>query len=116
MAGLIGEDTAVEGPGSAPAILIVCASGSPLWIEDCSIAAEAVYLEATNQGLGTCFVQITGSRTLLKDSEEYVREAINAPKGLRILCLMPIGYPDEKKGGHKDEEFDENKIHLDGWK
>jgi nitroreductase len=101
---------------NAPVVLVIGANGMPLWVEDCSIAAEAVYLEATNQGLGTCFIQITGSKTLLKDSEEYVRKVINAPKWLRVLCLMPIGYPDEEKEEHGEEEFDRKKIHLEKWR
>lgn len=101
---------------NAPAILVIGAVGLPLWVEDCAIAAEAVYLEATNQGLGTCFVQITGSKNLLKDSEEYVRSVIKAPKWLRILCLMPMGYPDEKKEEHSEAEFERKKIRFDTWR
>lgn len=100
----------------APVILIIAASKSSLWLEDCSIAAEAIYLEATNQGLGTCFIQITGSRTVLKDSEEYVRGLIGAPKRVHILCLMPIGYPDEEKEEHSEKEFERSKIHFEKWR
>jgi len=101
----------------APIILIIAAKQeipSHWWMEDCSIVAEAIYLEATNQDLGTCFCQIVGAKSILsKDSEEYVKELIQAPKDLRILCLMPIGYPDEEKSKHSEEEFDENKIHYE---
>jgi nitroreductase len=103
----------------APVVLVIAAKPgilSKFWVEDCSILAENVYLEATNQGLGTCFCQIMGGKTFsLKDSEEYVREVIKAPKSVRILCLMPLGYPDEKKHPHTMKEFDEKKIHFDKW-
>jgi nitroreductase len=101
---------------NAPVVLVIGAIDMPLWVEDCAIAAEAVYLEATNQGLGTCFVQIAGSKTPLKDSEEYVRSVINAPKWVRILNLMPIGYPDEEKKEHSEEEFDRKRIRFDKWR
>ena len=100
----------------APLVLIIAAreENSNWWMEDCSIAAEAIYLEATNQALGTCFCQIANSKSLVaKDSEQYVREIIQAPKDLRILCLMPIGYPDEEKPKHSDEEFYEEKVHYE---
>jgi len=98
----------------ASIILIIAASESPFWVEDCSIAAEAVYLEATNQGLGTCFCQIFESKTLLmKSGEDYARELIKAPKNIRILCLMPLGYPDEEKAEHSEKEFEKNKIHYE---
>ena len=103
----------------APVILIVCGKENKLmknlWIEDCAIAAENIYLEATSQGLGTCFCQIVGSKSLVvtgKDSEETIRDIIGAPKDLRILCIMPIGYPNENKDEHKDDEFDEKKVHT----
>jgi nitroreductase len=102
----------------APAILIIAGKEGKLiknlWIEDCSIAAENIYLEATNQGLGTCFCQIMGAKSvLLQDSEESIRKLLNAPKNIRILCIMPIGYPDERKEGHSEGEFDRGKIHLE---
>ena len=98
----------------APVILIILSKEVPQWIEDCSIVAEAIYLEATNQGLGTCFIQILGAKTiLLKDSEKYVKELINAQENMRVLCLMPIGYPAEKKEEHSEKEFDKSKIHFE---
>jgi nitroreductase len=98
----------------APVVLIIAADESSLWIEDCSIAAEAIYLEAENQGLGTCFCQVLGAKTSsLKDSEEYIKQLINTPKNVRILCMMPLGYPDEEKPEHSEKEFEKNKIHYE---
>jgi nitroreductase len=104
----------------APVLLVIAGKEGrilpSLWIEDCSIAAENVYLEAANQKLGTCFCQITGSKTLTiagKDSEEYIRKVLDIPKGIRVLCVMPIGYPNEKKEEHKESEFDIKKVHND---
>ena len=79
------------------------------------IIAVWIYLEATNQGLGTCFIQIAGGIAVLRNSEDYVRKLIGAPKSLHILCLMPIGYPDEEKEEHSDREFDRSKVHLEKW-
>ncbi|MEM5836630.1 MAG: nitroreductase family protein [Candidatus Aenigmatarchaeota archaeon] len=103
----------------APVVLVICAKPSFLskfWVEDCSMLAENIYLEATNQGLGTCFCQIMGGKTIfMKDSEEYVKEIIKAPKKVRVLGLMPLGYPAEKKPPHSMKEFDEKKIHYEKW-
>jgi nitroreductase len=98
---------------NAPIVLIIAAKESPLWVENCSIAAEAVYLEAENQDLGTCFCQILGSKNNLKDGEDYIRETIKATKDIRILCIMPIGYPDEEKEEHNEKEFDKSKIRYE---
>jgi nitroreductase len=98
----------------APVVVIITAAATESWwIEDCSIAAEAIYLEAENQGLGTCFCQILNTTGPEKNGEEYVRQLIGAPKDLRVLCMMPLGYPGEEKPEHDEKEFDKKKIHLD---
>lgn len=102
----------------APVVLVICAdeTKSARWVEDCSILAENIYLEVTNQSLGTCFIQIRETKTpSYQSGEEYVREVIKAPKHIRILCLMPLGYPDEKKEEHHEAEFEEEKIHQGSW-
>lgn len=84
------------------------------WLEDSFIASTQIYLEATNQGLGTCCVQIYGSkRDNGDDAEEYVKKILNVPKEIRVACLMPIGYPKEKLPEHSDEEFEKEKIHYE---
>ncbi|MFC1711366.1 nitroreductase family protein [Patescibacteria group bacterium] len=101
----------------APVVIVIISKldvNNKYWIEDGCIAAENIYLEAENQGLGTCFVQIYGS---LKDdgtdAQKYVKKVLNIPKSLGVLCLMPIGYPKEKLAQHNDKEFEINKIHKE---
>lgn len=100
----------------APLIIIICSQETHQWIEDCSIVAENIYLEATNQGLGTCWVQIRGSeRPDGSSCEEYVKKILKIPKEIRVLCMMPIGYPAEQLPEHSDEEFEKKKLHLGKW-
>ena len=100
----------------APVVIILCADESldPRWIEDLSIAAGYIYLEAVNQGLGTCWIAVRDSKDS-KDEENYVREIIGAPEKIRILCLMPMGYPAKFSKEHDDSEFDIKKIHQEKW-
>lgn len=100
----------------APLVLVLCANerNDPRWVEDLSIAAAHIYLEVTNQGLGTCFVQIRNAETPNGESaEEYVRQLINAPNDIRVLCLLPLGYPAEEKEEHSEQEFEKEKIHWE---
>ncbi len=98
----------------APVVIIICAQETHQWIEDCSIVAENIYLEATHQGLGTCWVQVRGSeRPDGSSCEEYVKKLLNIPAKLRVLCMMPLGYPAEEKKEHTDDEFETEKIHLE---
>jgi nitroreductase len=84
------------------------------WIEDGCISASHIYLEAVNQGLGTCFVQVYGSkRDDGEDAEKYVRKILDVPDDLGILCLMPLGYPKNELPEHSEAEFEKEKIHFE---
>lgn len=100
----------------APAVIVIChdATKGKRFKEDCSIAAENIYLEATNQGLGTCFIQIVeGAEAGEGEPEAFIKRVLSISEGYRVVCLMPIGYPAKQLEPHKDEEFDENKIHYE---
>jgi nitroreductase len=84
----------------APLGVVVCGdeSVSDCWIEDCSIAAAFLQLTASSLGLGSCWVQIR-ARTHAdgRPAEAHVREALELPDGLRVLCVVALGHPAEKK-------------------
>ena len=96
---------------NAPFAIVVLAeeAKSDVWVEDTSIAAILMQLEAEDLGLGSCWIQVRGRR---KDetitTEEYLRKLINAPAELKIECIIAIGYKDEEK-----KPFDESKLQLD---
>ncbi len=95
----------------APVIIVIASSKKHHnWIEDCSIASENIYLEATNQELGTCFIQVRHNDTT--KHEQHVRQTLSIPENVRVLCLMPIGYPDNEKPEHSEADFEKEKIHL----
>lgn len=88
----------------APVVLVIGSEKDKHWVEDGAVVAAFVYLEATNQGLGTCWVQVRKARTLEgKSSEEEVKKIIGASKDVRILCLMPLGYPQKALQEHMGE-------------
>jgi nitroreductase len=102
----------------APLIIVVCAdeSASREWLEDASIVGAHIYLETTNQGLGTCWVQIRDSSTPDgESSEEYVRQLLGIPSNFRVVALFPIGYPAEELSPHSDREFEQTEVHSDKW-
>lgn len=101
---------------NAPLVVVICydINSGRRFSEDCSICAEHIHLEAVNQGLGSCFVQIVeGTEASHGDPELYVKSLLNIPDGYRVQCLMPIGYPSREPTAHSDAEFDESKIHHD---
>jgi len=78
----------------APVVLVIGSEEDKRWVENCAVVAALVYLEATNQGLGTCWVQVKGMRTEKgEESEGEVKKLLGIEENIRILCLMPLGYP-----------------------
>jgi nitroreductase len=89
---------------------------SDKWIENCTLAAGFIYLEATNQGLGTCWAHVREGKTENgEDSEEYVKNLLDIPSDKRVLCLMPLGYPAEGNKPQRMKTLEKDKIHSEKW-
>jgi nitroreductase len=76
----------------ADASVIVVALGdpkaSPRWFrQDPMIAVEHMVLAATALGYGTCWIGAF--------SEEEVKRLLRVPEELKVIALLPIGFPDE---------------------
>ncbi len=100
---------------NAPVVIAICydTTKGRRFKEDCSLAAGNIYLETMNQGMGTCFVQIADTEGKEGEPEEFVRKTLSIPAHFRIQCLMPLGYPDRMPEPHRDDEFDEKKVHFE---
>ncbi len=96
---------------TAPVVIVVCADEEEAshWIEDASIATEHMHLKATDLGLGSCWIQVRGE----EEREEHVGNVLNIPEGIRVLCLLSLGYPGEEKREHSVEEVMEDRIHRE---
>jgi nitroreductase len=81
----------------AGAIIVACSNsdyvmrcGQPVGPIDVAIALEHICLQATELGLGTCWI---GSF-----EPEKVRAVLDIPAGIAVIELMALGYPaDERK-------------------
>lgn len=84
----------------APLGIVVCAdpAKSDVWVEDCSIAAILVQMVAQSLGLGSCWIQIRERRhDEASSAEEYIREVLEIPSGLKVVCIIAVGHPAEKR-------------------
>lgn len=83
---------------NVPALVVACAEpdksgnldGKPYYMVDVAIAVEHLVLAAWEQGLGTCWVGAF--------KEDKVRSALGIPEDVRVVALIPIGYPADKEG------------------
>ncbi|MEM2099209.1 MAG: nitroreductase family protein [Candidatus Bathyarchaeia archaeon] len=84
----------------APVVIVVCADekraklgyglrGETLYcIQDTAAATQNILLTAYSLGLGACWVGAF--------NEEAAKKAINAPKEIRPVAIIPVGYPAEQ--------------------
>lgn len=83
----------------APVTLVGCAVGTDYYMPcgqlaytvDVSIAFSFMMLEAAELGLGTCWLGAF--------HEDEVKEILNIPDAMRVVVVMPLGYPAESLGG-----------------
>lgn len=80
---------------------IVVAGDSELsdtWIEDCSIAMIIMQLQATELGIGNCWVQVRG-RMLDETGEvtaDLIKTKLNIPDNFSVECMLALGMPAEE--------------------
>lgn len=96
----------------APVVIVACADptqsgdlrGEKYYLTDLGIAAENLMLAAHAVGLGSVFVGVF--------DEENLGLLLNIPPEIRIVGLIPIGYPrEEGKGGPPRKPLDEIVFH-----
>ena len=79
--------------GEAPVVLVCCAEtdghvmscGQPCYPIDVAIAIDHITLCATAEGLGTCWIGAF--------DEVQVQEILGIPPNIRVVELLPLGYP-----------------------
>ncbi len=100
----------------APVIIIVCVDptiawvrgdGEKFWKVDGTIAMQSMILQATEEGLGTCWIGAF--------HEAAVRKTLEIPSHIRILAMTPLGYPDEVKEKVSKRKKTEEIIHKNKW-
>lgn len=98
-------------------VVIADTTKSDVWVEDASIAAIIIQLQAQELGLGSCWVQV---RNREKEegitAEEYIRELLNIPSHYAVLNIVSIGYPDEDRKPFDLEKLAYEKVHEEKYK
>lgn len=99
---------AKKGIAEAPAVIIFCADpersgelwGQTYYMTDIGIAYQNLALAANALGLGTVFAGIF--------DENAVRQLLGIPSHIRVVGIVPVGYPrDEKKEGPPRKSLEE---------
>lgn len=84
--------------GEAPIVIVAVAldpdrimnSGVPAYAVDLAIAMENIALQATEEGLSTCWVGAF--------SQRGIKDVLKIPEKHKVVILMPLGFPADKPG------------------
>ena len=98
----------------APAVIVGCAvqtdrvmlCGQSCYPIDVAIAMTTMSLAATAEGLGTCWIGAL--------HEDQVKEILGIPEEVRVVELMPIGYPASNPEARPRKPIEEFVV-FDGW-
>jgi nitroreductase len=98
--------------------IVVCANPqiSDVWIEDASIASTFIHLAAASLELGSCWIQIRErEHDDTQTAEAYITEILNLPAHIKVVSIVAIGYPDERKSAHPRESLPYDKVSLNNY-
>jgi nitroreductase len=86
---------------------------SEAWIEDASVAAILMQLQAEDLGLGSCWCQIRGRQTADEtDSAQYVRDCLQIPYQLEVLSIVAVGCKKQDNKPFDEARLQWEKVHI----
>ena len=83
-------------------------------VEDCTIAAAYMHLEASTLGLGSCYIQGRG-RTAEngETTQHYVRGLLGFPADYKMQAVLSLGHIGKPMTPHKEEKPFWDKVHQE---
>lgn len=97
---------------NAPLAIVVCGDqevSSKHWVEDTCAATQNILLAATALGLGGVWVSIYPK----SKHQKAVRELLDLPDHIGVLCMLAIGHPAEKRKART--QYDAERVHEEKW-
>ena len=101
---------------SACIVIVGDPTVTDVWIEDASIIATILLLEAHGEELGACWCQVRNRET--KDgnsSSDFVKSVLGIPAQYSVECIIGMGYPGEEKQPYDEDELPYDKIRYGRW-
>jgi len=101
--------------GEAPVVIVCCAEtdnhrmtcGQLCYPIDVAIAIDHMTLAATELGLGTCWIGAF--------YEDQVKKLLGIPDAVRVVELLPLGYPADPSPKEKSRKPLEQLVHWERW-
>ena len=87
-----------------------------IWVEDASIAAAYMQLQAEDLNIGSCWCHIRNRVLGEMSSEQYVRDMLNIPENFGVLCIIGFGYKNQERKSNDLSKLTWEKVHIEGFK
>jgi nitroreductase len=103
--------------GAALAVVVVAdPEVSDMFVEDASIAAVLMQVQAADLGIGSCWIQVR-ERYAQDDepAENIVRGILGIPDSLVVECIMTFGYKNEERKPVDPSKLLWEKVHIGQW-
>lgn len=89
---------------------------SDVFIEDASVAAIMMQLQAEALGIGSCWVQVRNRFSAGgQPAEELVQEVLGIPASYPVECVLTFGYSAENRRPVDPSKLLWEKVHLGRW-
>ena len=90
---------------------------SEAWIEDASVAATFIQLQAEALGLGSCWVQVRGRmRDEEESADDYVKALLSIPPEMQVECIISLGQKGEERKPFNPEKMLWERVHIGEWR
>ena len=99
----------------APLVVAVLGNGqqNDCWVEDASIAAFAMQLQAEDLGLGSCWAQMRGRGLADGTSADTVlRGILGYPEDLNCLCVIGFGHASDERKPQAEDRLKWEHVHI----
>jgi Nitroreductase len=101
----------------ADAAMAMVVIGNPLesdaWVEDASIAAINMQLQAEELEIGSCWVQVRNRMYSDKLSAgDYINSLLNIPMPLEVLCMLAFGKKEKERTPADLNNLHWEKVHI----
>ena len=99
----------------APLAIVVLADPriSDVWIEDASVAAMNILLQAEDLGLGACWIQLRDRQDAEgQPTEEIVKSLLAIPDEMRAVCMIAVGHKGMERKPQNEDRLKWERVHI----
>lgn len=100
---------------AAPLAIVVLADPriSDVWIEDASVAATHILLQAEDLGLGGCWIQVRDRLDAEgRPTGDVVKSLLGIPDGMRAVCIVAVGHKGMERKPQNEERLKWEHVHI----